>query len=134
MLLKKCGLLGGFFLCRIGGATQGLFELLAEDKEQGHEGRTRLVSLRTRTRWRPWELSPSAPVASARSPYEKPRVLYHAVCGSIRTQRDFPLSGYAWHQRKAFSLDEQVQRKSSTISTAQQCIAGRVGRNFKRPG
>src|SRR5882757_11489617 len=96
-------------------------------------GRTKLVSLRTTTRWRPWELSPSAPVASSRSPSENPPVLYHAVCGSIRTQRDFPLSGYAWHQRKAFSLDEQVQRKSSTISAAQRCIAGRVGRNFKRP-
>src|SRR5260221_10674157 len=59
--------------------------------------------------------------------------IYHAVCGSIRTQRDFPLTGYAWHQRKAFSLDEQVQWKSSTISAAQRCIAGRVGRNFKRP-
>src|SRR6267378_7704053 len=106
---------------------------LRKTKNKGMRGRTKLVSLRTRTRWRPWELSPSAPVASSRSPSENPPVLYHAVCGSIRTQRDFPLSGCAWHQRKAFSLDEQVQRKSSTISAAQRCIAGRVGRNFKRP-
>src|SRR5882762_10585450 len=65
--------------------------------------------------------------------FRNPPALYHAVCGSIRTQRDFPLNGYVWHQRKAFGLDEQVHRKSSTISAAQRCIASRVGRNFKRP-